>query len=627
MSNKSNFAAVFFIFIMVAAGIAAAQTPAPFDAGVLNGRAKTLAKPVYPPDADKTKYVGEVRVRVIVDAHGNVTNAEAITGYGVLRPAAVAAARSSKFDPKVVQGKAVEMKGIVLFNFVAPTATSAADYPSNQSVESALNGLFKDKTDFFNLVQNFDELKKGKKLYDEGDYAGAVKIFTGLTDKSDVASDAYAQRARAFFAMKKMDEALADAKKSLNLEPKNLEALNVRGLVAQVREQYDAAIKDYTQAVSIEPKFIKAYFNRGNSYLGKKDLTAAAADFRKVREIDPNNQPAKQMLDKISAAATSSGHPDASPTTSTPGSDFDRIYGLSGDDAAVRKALATTPADNVFGKSLDGPAAQQRDAELRKKFVDLTVQFNALRKIYDQKWDTYSPIASKDSARFDRNIDPNYKKTAEDRSIRTSYCKALLELDPAITDLQKVAVNLREMDKNGEAAKAASADELGAMRDDLKKWDYQELHRPFSISVGDCRANPTDKEHTIDDIVKMANRENQQDLVKLMQKLGNFSGYLMATKKLAGVNFQTAAPSEICSSVLDLRKESDVIELDLTAFAKLYQYDTPPDFDDPAHPARFVTFEEPAITARAEKTLGLYNKLFLPNKELIKNTISKYGCK
>ena len=280
-----------------------------------------------------------------------------------------------------------------------------------------------------------------------------------------------------------------------------------------------------------------------------------------------------------------------------------------------------------FAQTATPKPTAHTDAEIRKQFIYLTAQFNALRKIYDEKSNAYYPISDKEYARFNRSIDRSYKKTAEDRSIITSYCKALLELDPAITNLQKIAEGLKAMDKNGEAARAASQQELADIREALKKWDFQELNRPNSIAVGDCRANPTGEERTVDDIVKMANRENQQTLVNLLLKLGNFGGYLTATKKVGSLNAQTSSPTDICSALMDLKKESDAIEPDLTAFVKLYQYETQPDFDDPEHPARQVTFDDPAITARAEKILNLYNKLYLRNKESAKQDIAKKGCR
>lgn len=536
---------------------------------ILNGKAKSLVTPVYPAGAAKSGASGEVKISITLDEAGKVLTAKAVSGDTRLRAAAVAAAMQTKFYPQIVNGKAVKISGILIFDFVAPTTTSVSDKPSNQSIEKALNGAFKGETDFSYLIK-----------YSDAD----ALIFTGLIDKPDFASDVYAQRARAFFSMEKIDEALADAEKSLDLNPKNIEALNVRGLVSQVREQFDAAIKDYSQAIALDPKFIKAYLNRGNSYLLKKDLTAAAADFRQVQEIDPGNQPASQMLKKIAAV-----QPPATPNQSNP--------------------------------------SQSAAAEPRKNFIARNAEFNALRKIYAEKLDAYSPLSDKESARFGRNIDPTYQKTAADIATRTAYCKALLELDPAITDVLKIAALLQEMDKSGEAAKAASAEELAAMRANLKQLNLLEIYRPNTIFVDECRANPAAEELSLDDIVKTVNRDNQQSLVKIMLKLDNFTGYLTSAKKMGAIKFQTAPASEICSAVLEFKKESDAIEPDLKAFVKLYQFDTPPDYDDPAHPARLVRFDDPNITERAEKTLSLYHKLFLPKKEAIQNTIGKYGCK
>ena len=77
---------------------------------ILNGKAVSLPKPVYPPAARGARASGAVNVQVEIDEKGDVVSAKAISGHPLLRAAAEQAARQAKF-------KAVKAAGILTFNF------------------------------------------------------------------------------------------------------------------------------------------------------------------------------------------------------------------------------------------------------------------------------------------------------------------------------------------------------------------------------------------------------------------------------------------------------------------------------------------------------------------------------
>ncbi len=79
---------------------------------ILNDQAVNLPKPAYPAAARAVRAAGEVKVRIAVDARGNVVSAKAVSGNPFLRAAAEQAARAAKFKP-------VEANGILIFNFTA----------------------------------------------------------------------------------------------------------------------------------------------------------------------------------------------------------------------------------------------------------------------------------------------------------------------------------------------------------------------------------------------------------------------------------------------------------------------------------------------------------------------------
>src|SRR5256885_17134995 len=78
---------------------------APISGGVLNGKAIHLVQPTYPAMARTAHVSGQVSVQVLIDENGNVVAAHASTGHPLLQPAAVAAARASKFTPTKLSGQ------------------------------------------------------------------------------------------------------------------------------------------------------------------------------------------------------------------------------------------------------------------------------------------------------------------------------------------------------------------------------------------------------------------------------------------------------------------------------------------------------------------------------------------
>ena len=90
---------------------------APISGGVLNGKAIRLVQPPYPAIAKSAMVKGQVTVQVLIDENGNVISASAASGHPLLRPAAVNAARASKFSPTKLSGQPVKVNGVIIYNF------------------------------------------------------------------------------------------------------------------------------------------------------------------------------------------------------------------------------------------------------------------------------------------------------------------------------------------------------------------------------------------------------------------------------------------------------------------------------------------------------------------------------
>jgi protein TonB len=86
----------------------------------LNGKAISLPKPDYPPDARAAGTEGVVVIQVTVDEQGNVAEARAISGPKQLQEVSVNAALQAKFSPTLVSGEPVRVTGVIVYNFGRP---------------------------------------------------------------------------------------------------------------------------------------------------------------------------------------------------------------------------------------------------------------------------------------------------------------------------------------------------------------------------------------------------------------------------------------------------------------------------------------------------------------------------
>ena len=82
--------------------------------GVLNGRAISLPKPVYP---GTNKETARVEVGILIDENGNIAEAGIYSGRPPFTNAAIVAACDAKFAPTVVNGKRVKVSGVITYNF------------------------------------------------------------------------------------------------------------------------------------------------------------------------------------------------------------------------------------------------------------------------------------------------------------------------------------------------------------------------------------------------------------------------------------------------------------------------------------------------------------------------------
>ena len=85
---------------------------------VLASKAISLPQPPYPPLAKQTGVHGAVQVQILVDETGRVISAHAVSGHPFLNPSAEQAAQRARFTPTTLNGQAVKVQGVIVYNFV-----------------------------------------------------------------------------------------------------------------------------------------------------------------------------------------------------------------------------------------------------------------------------------------------------------------------------------------------------------------------------------------------------------------------------------------------------------------------------------------------------------------------------
>lgn len=91
--------------------------PRKISKGVITSDAISLPKPAYPPIAVQAGARGRVSVQVLIDEHGKVIHAQAISGHPLLTASAVRAAYQARFSPTLLSGEPVKVSGVINYDF------------------------------------------------------------------------------------------------------------------------------------------------------------------------------------------------------------------------------------------------------------------------------------------------------------------------------------------------------------------------------------------------------------------------------------------------------------------------------------------------------------------------------
>ncbi|MBA2621060.1 MAG: TonB family protein [Acidobacteria bacterium] len=301
----------------------------PVNVGILNIKRKAAINPKYPAAAIKAKASGTVNVSLTIDEQGNVITAEAVKGHELLREVSVAAARQTKFLPHIVNGKAVKVSGILVFNFVLPSQSPSDDFGAD-FFDNASRGFDQFDTEHFVKFHEIISIDNAKKDIQKGDYDAAIKKLNEEIIKNPKSSSALALRATAY-QRKNVDathdkdraQALADSNASLAINPKETRALITRGKLRFEKKELELWAKDFdnaqtflNKATSTNPKDVENHFLIAEMYeFNQENLSMRAAllsmqaefrikiisEYLQILAIDRKNIIAQKKLHDVGA--------------------------------------------------------------------------------------------------------------------------------------------------------------------------------------------------------------------------------------------------------------------------------------------------------------------------------------
>lgn len=122
-------------------------------------------------------------------------------------------------------------------------------------------------------------------------YHAAVRDLTRAIGIDPKYVAAYRHRAEAYFALGMYREAIADASQILTLEPDapDPDVLLLRGRAYAKDKKLNSALEDFNKAIELKPDLVEAYVERGDVFIQARRFDDAIGDFNRAVELDQQN--------------------------------------------------------------------------------------------------------------------------------------------------------------------------------------------------------------------------------------------------------------------------------------------------------------------------------------------------
>lgn len=135
------------------------------------------------------------------------------------------------------------------------------------------------------------DIGRGHKATQEGDYRTALLLLNRAIKSGSLGDEnlavAYNNRCTVFNAILRLDQALGDCTRAIQLNPKFARAYVNRGMSLRRLGRFAPAIADYSKAIKIDPELVPAYGNRAYAKYRLAAFESASTDYEKAIELAP----------------------------------------------------------------------------------------------------------------------------------------------------------------------------------------------------------------------------------------------------------------------------------------------------------------------------------------------------
>ena len=121
-------------------------------------------------------------------------------------------------------------------------------------------------------------------------------------------SIAHGSLGRVYQAQGRLEEAIREYEKAIDIYPKNYKAFYNLGVLYEGQKDFKKAVQNYKRTIAINPAFVNAHFNLGNIYFNQDFLEDAIYHYAKVIEIIPDDF---EALTNLGVAYAKQGNLDA----------------------------------------------------------------------------------------------------------------------------------------------------------------------------------------------------------------------------------------------------------------------------------------------------------------------------
>jgi tetratricopeptide (TPR) repeat protein len=138
-------------------------------------------------------------------------------------------------------------------------------------------------------LQQLDELgEQAFSATQQGDFATAENYWTKIIEQFSDNPAAWSNRGNARVSQNKLQEAIADYNKAIQLAPTATDPYLNRGTALEGLGKWNDAIADYNRVLELDPQDAMAYNNRGNAEAGLGRWEEAIADYKQSAQIASN---------------------------------------------------------------------------------------------------------------------------------------------------------------------------------------------------------------------------------------------------------------------------------------------------------------------------------------------------